>query len=100
MVYNWIMKAVWNNAVIAESDNTIIVENNHYFPRDSVKIEFLKKSGNTYTCKWKGICDYYDVVVDGKVNQDAAWVYEEPTEPAAKIKGRFAFWRGVEVRSD
>ena len=91
------MKAIWNNKIIAESDKTVAVENNHYFPPESVKMEYLKKSGNKYTCHWKGICDYYDVVVDGKVNKDAAWVYPEPTEAAKKIKGYFAFWRGVEV---
>jgi uncharacterized protein (DUF427 family) len=102
------MKATWNNAVIAESDKTIVVESNHYFPPSSVKMEHLKKSGNTYICPWKGVCDYYDVVVgdphlsDGAsqkagVNHDAAWMYPEPKEAAKEIKGHFAFWRGVEV---
>lgn len=91
------MKAVWRGKIIAESDKTVVVENNHYFPPGSVKMEYLKKSGNTYQCKWKGVADYYDVVVGGEVNPDAAWVYPEPTEPAKMIKGRFAFWKGVEV---
>lgn len=92
------MKAIWNNQVIAESDKTVIVEKNHYFPPDSVKMEYLKKSGNQYTCPWKGICDYYDIVVDGEVNKDAAWSYPESTPAAQKIKGYFGFWRGVEVK--
>ena len=74
------MRAIWNNKIIAESDRTIVVENNRYFPPDSVKMEYLKKSGNQYTCRWKGVCDYYDVVVNGEANKDAAWVYPEPTE--------------------
>ncbi len=93
------MKAVWKGKVIAESDNTVVVENNHYFPSESVKMEYLKKSSNTYRCHWKGLADYYDVVVDGETNHDAAWVYPEPTEPAKIIKGRFAFWKGVEIAS-
>ncbi|MBS3102108.1 DUF427 domain-containing protein [Candidatus Woesearchaeota archaeon] len=92
-------KAIWNKKVIAESSNTEVVENNHYFPPDSVNMNYLRKSpeGNQYTCAWKGVCDYYDVVVDGKVNKDAAWVYPEPTKPANNIKGYFAFWKGVKV---
>lgn len=92
------MKAIWNGKVIAESDKTIVVENNHYFPPNSVKMEYLKKSGNTYQCAWKGLADYYDVVVDGKVNKDAAWVYPAPTPAAEEIKGYFGFWRGVEIK--
>ncbi len=91
------MKAVWNNTVIAESDDTVVVENNHYFPPESVKMEYLKKNGDTYTCRWKGVCDYYDVTVDGKTSKNGAWMYPNPTEPAKKIKSRFAFWQGVEV---
>lgn len=91
------MKAIWNDKVIAASDNTVVVENNHYFPPEAVKMEYLKKSGNKYQCHWKGVADYYDVVVGGKVNHDAAWVYPEPTDPAKQIKGRFGFWKGVEV---
>lgn len=91
------MRAVWKDQVIAESDQTVVIERNHYFPPESVKTEFLKKSGNTYQCTWKGVADYYDVVVNGEANHDAAWVYPEPTEPAKRIKGHFAFWRGVKV---
>ncbi len=91
------MKAVWNNAVIAESDKTVVVENNHYFPPESVKTEYLAKSGRTYRCKWKGVADYYNIIVGSAVNEDAAWVYPEPTEAAKAIAGRFAFWRGIAV---
>ncbi|MBI2121887.1 MAG: DUF427 domain-containing protein [Candidatus Sungbacteria bacterium] len=91
------MRTTWRNKTIAESNNTIIVENNHYFPPESVKMEYLQKSGRTYKCHWKGVADYYNVVVDGEINEDAAWVYPEPTEAAKQIKGRFAFWRGVEI---
>jgi len=91
------MKASWKNTVLAESDKTVIVESNHYFPPESVRAEYLKKSGNQYTCPWKGVCDYYDITVNGETNKDAAWMYPEPSEAAKKIKGYFAFWRGVEV---
>ncbi len=91
------MKATWKNRVIAESDDIIAVENSKYFPRDAVKMEYLRPSGTTYQCPWKGLADYYDVVVDGEVNKEAAFVYENPTEPAKSIAGRFAFWKGVEV---
>ncbi|MCH8049152.1 DUF427 domain-containing protein [Patescibacteria group bacterium] len=91
------MKAIWNNQVIAESDETIIIEDNHYFPPDSVKMEYLKKSGNTYQCHWKGHADYYDVTVEGEVSKDGAWIYPEPTEAAKEIAGYYAFWHGVEV---
>lgn len=91
------MKATWNGEVVAESDKTAIVENNHYFPAESVKMEFLKKSGDIYKCAWKGTADYYDVIVGGEVNHNAAWTYPTPTEPAKEIKGHFAFWMGVKV---
>ena len=91
------MRAVWNNAVLADSNTTKIVEGNHYFPFGSVKMEFLRKSGNIYTCPLKGMCDYYDIVVDGEVNSDAAWVYEMPKEAAKEITGYFAFWKGVKM---
>lgn len=91
------MKAIWNKKVIAESDDTVVVENNHYFPPESVKMEYLKKNGDTYRCHWKGVCDYYDVTVDGKTSKNGGWMYPNPTNPAKKIKGRFAFWQGVEV---
>ena len=92
------MKAVWKETVLAESDKTVVVERNHYFPHESVKTEFLKKSGDIYKCAWKGVADYYDVVVGGETNHNAAWMYPEPTEPAKAIKGYFAFWMGVEIK--
>lgn len=92
-----VKKAVVGNAVIAESDATVVVEGNHYFPPESVHKEHLKKSGNTYTCSWKGVCDYYDVVVGGVKLKDAAWMYPKPTSAAGNIKGYFAFWHGVRV---
>lgn len=91
------MKAVYKNTVVAESDKTIVIENNHYFPPESVKMEYMQKSGSMYQCAWKGTADYYNVVADGEILEDAAWVYPEPTEAAQNIKGRFAFWRGVKV---
>ena len=93
------MKAIWNSQVIAESKKTVVVEDNHYFPPDSVKMNLLKKSADQYQCAWKGLADYYDVVVDGKSNHNAVWVYPEPTEKAQNIKGHFAFWKGVEIRA-
>lgn len=92
------MKAIWNHKLIAESDDTVVVEHNHYFPPESVKMEYLRKNGGTYTCPWKGACNYYDVTVDGKTSRNGAWMYPNPTKPARKIKGRFAFWQGVEVK--
>ena len=91
------MKAIWNDALIAESDETVVVEGNHYFPADSVNTEFLQPSGKHTTCPWKGEASYYDVVVNGETNKDAAWYYPEPKDAAAEIKDRVAFWRGVKV---
>lgn len=91
------MKAVWNEATIAESDDTVVVESNHYFPADAVKREYLRESDTHTTCPWKGTASYYDVVVDGEVNKDAAWYYPEPKDEAQHIKGFVAFWRGVKV---
>ncbi len=91
------MKAIWNNAVIAESDDTLVVENNHYFPADSIKKEYFKESNAHTTCPWKGVASYYSLEVDGKENQDAAWYYPEVSELAKQIKGRVAFWKGVEI---
>lgn len=93
------MKATWNGAVIAESDETVVVENNHYFPASSVKSEYLRDSAKQTVCPWKGTADYKTIVVDGKENPDAAWFYPAPKDAAAKIKDRFAFWRGVTVTS-
>lgn len=91
------MKAIWNNQVIAESDNTRVVENNHYFPEDSVNKEFLKSSDKHTTCPWKGEASYYSIEADGKTNADAAWYYPEPKDAAKEIKNHVAFWKGVNV---
>jgi uncharacterized protein (DUF427 family) len=91
------MRAVWNNAVLAESDETVVIEGNHYFPPDSIRVEFMRPSDTHTTCPWKGQASYYDVVVGGEVNKDAAWYYPEVKEAAAEIKGRVAFWKGVRV---
>lgn len=91
------MKATWNGQLIAESDDTVVVEGNHYFPRDSVNDAYLVESAKTSVCPWKGTANYYSLSVDGDTNTDAAWYYAEPKSAAAEIKGRVAFWRGVEV---
>ncbi|MFC2123442.1 DUF427 domain-containing protein [Bacteroidota bacterium] len=91
------MKALWNDQVIAESDNTIIIEGNHYFPIESVKKEFLRISETSTICHWKGKASYYSLDVGGAKNENAAWYYKEPSKPAEGIKDRIAFWRGVEV---
>ena len=91
------MKAIWNGTVIAESDDTVVVEGNHYFPLDSVNKALLKSSSKTTTCSWKGTANYYTLSVDGAENADAAWYYAEPKDAAQQIAGRVAFWGGVEV---
>ena len=91
------MKAIWNKQIIAESDDIINVEGNSYFPLESVKKEFLSKSDSETVCHWKGKASYYDLKVDGTTNQDAAWFYSEPRPLADGIKGRVAFWKGVQV---
>jgi len=93
------MKATWNNQIIAQSDKTIVVENNHYFPADSIKKELFKPSSTHSSCPWKGSASYYSVAVDGKVNTDAAWFYPEPKDAAKQIKGYVAFWKGVKVEA-
>jgi len=90
-------KATWNNTIIAESDQCEIVENNYYFPPDSVNKEYLKDSDTHSTCPWKGEASYYSVEVNGEVNTDAAWYYPEPKDAASNIKGFVAFWNGVEI---
>ena len=90
-------KALWNNKILAESDNTEIVEGNHYFPADSVNREYFKQSETRSTCPWKGEASYYNIEVDGKTNLDAAWYYPEPKPAANNIKNYVAFWNGVEV---
>lgn len=91
------MKAVWNGAVLAESDDTEVVEGNHYFPAESLNTEYFQPSETHSVCPWKGTASYYDVVVDGDVNGDAAWYYPEAKPDAKNIEGRVAFWKGVEV---
>ncbi len=91
------MKAIWNGEVIAESDDTVVVEGNHYFPVDSIKKEFYKESEMHSVCPWKGTASYYTLEVDGQENKDAAWYYPEVSELAKGIKGKVAFWKGVEV---
>jgi uncharacterized protein (DUF427 family) len=90
--------AVWNGATIAESDKTVVVEGNRYFPPDSVRREYLRPSMTTSHCPWKGIARYYSLVVDGETNEDAAWYYPEPSAAAANIKEYVAFWHGVKVQ--
>ncbi|HVW97075.1 MAG TPA: DUF427 domain-containing protein [Mucilaginibacter sp.] len=91
------MKAIWNDRVIAESDSTIVVENNHYFPPDSINMEYFKPSATHTTCPWKGLASYYTVEVDGAKNPDAAWYYPDPKPAAANIADYVAFWKGVKV---
>ncbi|NQU79149.1 DUF427 domain-containing protein [Candidatus Woesearchaeota archaeon] len=90
-------KAIWKGNIIAESDECIDVEGNQYFPPDSVDKKFLKQSTTTSVCPWKGLASYYDIVVDGDVNKDAAWYYPQPNDAAKEIKGYVAFWKGIEV---
>jgi len=91
------MKAIWNDEVIAESNETVVVEGNHYFPLDSVNDAFLKPSDTTYECSWKGTANYYTLIVAGAENPDAAWYYANPKEAAQEIAGRIAFWNGVQI---
>ena len=91
------MRAIWNGETIAESDDTVVVEGNHYFPVDSLKSEFFSRSEKQTTCPWKGVASYYDIEVAGRRNEGAAWFYPEPKPAAGEIAGRVAFWRGVEV---
>jgi uncharacterized protein (DUF427 family) len=90
-------QAIWNGAVIAESNDTVVVEGNHYFPPDSVSEQYLAPSDRHTVCHWKGTASYYDVVVDGQTNAGAAWYYPDPSPAARQIKDHIAFWRGVRV---
>ncbi len=92
-------KAVWNGAVLAESDQCEVVENNYYFPPSAIKSEYFKPSTTHTTCPWKGIASYYTIAVDGKENADAAWYYPQPKDAAKNIEGYVAFWRGVKVEA-
>ena len=91
------MKAIWNGKILAESSDTVLVENNHYFPKSAIHPEYFQASSTVTHCPWKGAANYYSVLVDGDINKDAAWYYPSPSDEAQKIKGRVAFWRGVEV---
>jgi uncharacterized protein (DUF427 family) len=94
-----LVRATWKGAVIAESDNTVVVEGNHYFPLADVRAEYLRPSDTHTTCHWKGLASYYDVAVDDGINNDAAWYYPEPSKAAEEIRDRVAFWRGVKVEA-
>jgi uncharacterized protein (DUF427 family) len=92
-------RAIWNDTVIAESDETIIVEGNHYFPPQAVRAEFIQPTEHHTVCSWKGTASYYNVEVNGQVNANAAWYYPQPSEAAKQIAGYVAFWRGVRVEA-
>ena len=92
-----LMKAIWNGVVIAESDDTVVVEGNHYFPESALKREITTFSNHRSHCAWKGEASYYSLLVNGEMNPDAVWYYPEPTEAAQQIRGRVAFWKGVQV---
>ncbi|MEP7072215.1 MAG: DUF427 domain-containing protein [Verrucomicrobiota bacterium] len=91
------MKATWRGETLAESDDTVVVEGNHYFPADSLHRDDFSESQTRTSCPWKGEASYYDVKVNGEINRDAAWYYPDPKSAAANIKGRVAFWKGVKV---
>jgi uncharacterized protein (DUF427 family) len=93
------MRAIWNGTVIAESDDTVVVENNHYFPADSVLDGVLLPSDTHSVCPWKGTASYYSLEVDGQTNPDAVWFYPEPKDAAKNITGRVAFWKGVKIEA-
>lgn len=92
------MRAIWKDVVIADSDHTVVVEGNHYFPPEALKREYFRPSAHHTVCPWKGTASYLDVAVDGTVNTEAAWYYPEPKPAAQNIRGYVAFWRGVEVQ--
>lgn len=91
------MKAIWNNTLIAESANTVVVEGNHYFPEESLDKTLTSESPTTTVCPWKGTANYYSLTVNGKKNEDAVWYYKDPKEAAKQIKGHVAFWKGVQI---
>ncbi len=91
------MKATWNGAVIAQSDDTVVLEGNHYFPESSLNRDFVTFSNHRTSCPWKGQASYYSLLVNGELNADAAWYYPDPKPEAEEIKGRVAFWKGVQV---
>ena len=91
------MKAFWNNELIAQSDDTIVVENNHYFPKNCLNTDFIRASQTHTSCPWKGQASYFDLIVNGKENKDAAWYYPNPKDAALNIKDHVAFWKGVQI---
>lgn len=91
------MKAIWNGQVIAESEDTVVVEGNHYFPESSLNRQFVTFSNHRSSCPWKGQAHYHSLMVDGSLNENAVWYYPDPSEAAGHIKGRVAFWKGVKV---
>jgi uncharacterized protein (DUF427 family) len=91
------MKAIWNDKIIAESENTIEIEGNHYFPTDTIKKDYFTLSKTQTTCPWKGKASYYNIIVNNKLNKDAAWYYPEPFDKAKQIKNHVAFWKGVQI---
>lgn len=91
------MKAIWNGVTVAESDDTVIVEGNHYFPESALDRRYVVGSNHRSTCPWKGMANYYSLLVNGDLNPDAVWYYPQPSEAAAQIKGRVAFWKGVQI---
>jgi uncharacterized protein (DUF427 family) len=98
-ILKYMPKAIWNGAVLAESDRCEVVEGNQYFPADSLNMEYFKPSNTHTTCGWKGVASYYSIEVNGETNKDAAWYYPEPKDAAKQIKGHIAFWRGVKVQA-
>ena len=92
-------RATWNNAVLAESDKTVVVEGNYYFPPEAIRKEHFKPSATHTVCSWKGTASYYDIEVNGQVNKDAAWYYATPSDAAKQIAGYVAFWKGVKVEA-
>jgi uncharacterized protein (DUF427 family) len=91
------MKAIWNGAIVAHSEETVVVEGNHYFPGDALKREYTQPSAHTTVCPWKGTANYLSLHVNGQTNENAVWYYAEPKPQAEQIRGRFAFWKGVQV---
>ncbi len=91
-------KALWEGAVLAESNDTVVIEGNHYFPPDSITTQYFKPSNHTSVCGWKGTANYYSIEVNGRKNENAAWVYRDPHPEASGIKNRIAFWKGVKVQ--
>lgn len=91
------MKAVWKGRTLAESDDTVVVEGNHYFPESALKREYTTFSNHKSMCPWKGQASYLSLLVDGEMNENAVWYYPDPSDAAREIKGRVAFWKGVEI---